>query len=212
MKNYLLVLLAAGESKRFGAIKQLINYQGEPLIRNRVKEFAKLKTLSQNIDIAVVIGAHHDVIQMALNPQKVNIIHNKNWWKGMGSSISAAAIYYQVQQTRKNYSGLIICLVDQVDVQSRHISKLIKKFEKDRGQKISASTYSHTLGAPAIFTNSCIDDLIDIPFAQGAKKFIVEREYSLVHLPEGGRDIDHPEDLKAYKAIAIENPSLMGFI
>jgi len=77
------IILAAGESKRFGQPKQILEYRGQPFVRN-VAQAALTAGLSP---VIVVTGAHAAQVEAALQDLPVKIAHNPNWQSGQSSSI-----------------------------------------------------------------------------------------------------------------------------
>ena len=79
------IILAAGESTRFGRPKQLLDWRGEPFVRTVVKT-ALEAGLSP---VVVVTGAYAEEVEAAVQGLPVLVIHNKEWKSGQASSIRA---------------------------------------------------------------------------------------------------------------------------
>jgi molybdenum cofactor cytidylyltransferase len=77
------IILAAGESKRFGKPKQLLDWKGQPFVR-AVAQTALQAGLSP---VIVVTGANADEVEAAIRDLDVIIVRNDNWQSGQGSSI-----------------------------------------------------------------------------------------------------------------------------
>ncbi|HRU94603.1 MAG TPA: NTP transferase domain-containing protein, partial [Anaerolineae bacterium] len=80
------VLLAAGGSSRFGQPKQLLEWDGRPLIAH-LADVAWAAGLSP---ILVVLGAGAERIAPALAGRSVQLLQNYHWEQGVGSSVSLA--------------------------------------------------------------------------------------------------------------------------
>lgn len=79
------VLLAGGESRRFGfANKLLAQIDGTVLIEKLACEIAD----SGVADLVVVTGAEADATRSALQSLPVRFVHNDNWGDGMGGSVA----------------------------------------------------------------------------------------------------------------------------
>ena len=78
------LILAAGESTRFGGRKQLADIHGVPMIRHTIDALASLRGL----DRFVVLGAFADEIRPVIGTD-CHIVDNPDWASGMGSSIAA---------------------------------------------------------------------------------------------------------------------------
>ena len=85
IKKISAVILAAGEAKRFGEPKQLLEWKNSTILGTVVDKFKKVGFYK----IIVVLGAYHNLImeKLSKNFKNVNVAINKNWKKGMFSSI-----------------------------------------------------------------------------------------------------------------------------
>jgi molybdenum cofactor cytidylyltransferase len=88
---------------------------------------------------------------------------------------------------------LLVC--DQPAADARVIQRLIALRETS-GKTIVASTYSDTLGVPALFTRSLFQELLSLDDKAGAKSIVLRNRERVVSLsfPEGEIDIDTWED------------------
>ncbi|MGA8433728.1 MAG: NTP transferase domain-containing protein, partial [Methyloceanibacter sp.] len=74
------ILLAAGNSRRFGvANKLLAQIGGQPFIRRVAKEIA----LSADVQVVVVTGYDRRSIERALSDLPLHFAHNAHWRAGM---------------------------------------------------------------------------------------------------------------------------------
>ncbi len=72
------IILAAGEAKRFGQLKQLLDYHGQPFVR----AVAKTALTAGLSPVVVVTGAQAEAVEAAVQDLPVTIIHNANWQTG----------------------------------------------------------------------------------------------------------------------------------
>ena len=82
------VVLAAGEGKRMGEIKQLLDWQGEPLLRHTVRNvlaggFAQVR---------VVLGAYAEAIAPVLEGLEIELIYNPDYAQGQSTSLRAGLL------------------------------------------------------------------------------------------------------------------------
>ncbi|MEO5886171.1 MAG: selenium cofactor biosynthesis protein YqeC, partial [Anaerolineales bacterium] len=79
------IILAAGESARFGSTKQLLDWKGKPFVRA-----VALTALEAGLSpVIVVTGANAEKVELALKDLDVIIIRNADWKSGQASSIKA---------------------------------------------------------------------------------------------------------------------------
>jgi molybdenum cofactor cytidylyltransferase len=77
------VILAAGESRRYGKVKQLLDWKGQPFVR----AVAKTALGAGLAPVIVVTGANAEEVASTVSDLSVLIIRNEEWKSGQGSSI-----------------------------------------------------------------------------------------------------------------------------
>ena len=190
--NVALIILAAGESKRMGKVKQLLNINGESMLIRVIKTAFD----SQCFPIVVVLGANKAQIVPELEDAPITIIDNPAWQEGMASSVKMGLV--GVYMTQKAIDAVIYLTSDMPFVSIALIKKLIAEAEKDENVTIVASKYENQLGIPTLFKRNHFNELLDLNGEHGAKKVILNNMASTVSVDfEAGKyDIDTPEDYK----------------
>lgn len=179
------VILAAGQSARFGKVKALAEFQEKTLIDHALTA-AKL---SECCDVHVVLGAHKRVIENNINSDHYNLIYNPDHNSGMASSIKLAVT------TLKEHDALLFITVDQPLVQAKHLNQLISMHKKF-GNRMVAAKYSGSVGIPAIFPRNYYNALMRLEGDKGAKKLLTTTTILKVELPQAQFDIDLPAELE----------------
>ena len=189
------VILAAGESSRFGRPKQLVQFRGKSLVR-RVVDAAKDANCSV---IVVVLGSKREQIERELKETDAIVAENQDWRRGIGSSIRVG-VESAVNQA-PDIEAIVLLTCDQPFVKTDTIERLIAMREKTK-KAIVASSYSETLGVPALFDRSCFQELLTLPDDSGAKSIILSNHERVAELlfPEGKIDIDTAADYKKLTA------------
>ena len=85
MNNTAIVILAAGNSSRFGSAKQLLHFNNKTLLQHVIDEAIDAGAEP----IVVVTGANADEVSKEIKSNKVEIVFNKDWKEGMASGIVA---------------------------------------------------------------------------------------------------------------------------
>tara|TARA_E500000318_G_scaffold40550_1_gene38851 strand:+ start:72 stop:680 length:609 start_codon:yes stop_codon:yes gene_type:complete len=190
-KRLAVLILAAGESARFGGRKQLALINGKAMIRHALDTMKAISGL-QNF---VVVGAYSDDIAPVIGSSAA-VIHNEDWSLGMGSSIACGmtAIAHHGQ-----FEGVLIALCDQVKLTSGDYTKLIARFD---GHHIVATRHADGFGVPAIFPSHMFETLQSLSGASGARKMLNGANHDVIgiDLPNAAIDIDTTDDLKALQS------------
>lgn len=188
-----IILLAAGSSSRLGHNKLLVVIDGMTLLEHTLQA----ATHSISDEILVVLGAKQEENQQLLDEFNIETIINKNWSKGIGSSIKCGI--EALLNKRKKLDAVIISVCDQPYLSSNIFDQLIEKY-KDSGKPIVASDYSASIGVPVLYDKSMFAELKQIPDEHGAKKHILvhaEKEImTTIPFPKGDVDIDSMDDIK----------------
>ena len=186
------VILAAGESSRFGQPKQLLSFRGKTLVRT-VIDAAREAGCSP---VVVVIGSNSEKVQHELAHADVVNVQNKNWQRGIGSSIriGVQALINQMPDVE----AILLLVCDQPAVNGQFIERLIATREATK-KNIVAASYANTVGVPAIFDRSLFKELLALGNEGGAKSIILQNPERVAPFafPEGAIDIDTWKDWKA---------------
>ncbi|GAB3032857.1 nucleotidyltransferase family protein [Bowmanella dokdonensis] len=183
------VLLAAGQSRRFGGIKQLASVGGQPMICHSLRAYEKLAADK----VVLVLGANRDKIAPVL-PDWVELLDVEDWRLGMGTSLARA-----VQSLDNGLTHVLVGLADQIAVGRQHIQSLIQA-SRQHPHSIIAAAYGQDVGVPAIFCRADFTALGQLQGDRGAKSLLRAQRHRLVPvpMPQAGFDIDTPEQLQAW--------------
>jgi CTP:molybdopterin cytidylyltransferase MocA len=112
-----IILLAAGASTRLGRPKQLVLWNGEPLLRH-----STIVALSARLGpVIVVLGAVERECRKSLAGLSVEIVVNTSWTEGMGGSIATGMI--PVQNSVTPLQSVIIMLCDHHTSARQHFAR-----------------------------------------------------------------------------------------
>ncbi len=182
------LILAAGSSSRLGQPKQLVEFEGQTLIE-RITQIA----LSISEEVLVVLGANIDLIKPKLQAfsNRIDIIENLDWNKGMGTSISLG-----VENLAPKSDAILILLVDQPLISQVLLQKMMQTFAENKCT-IVACNYGNQLGVPILFDSSFFSELKKLKGEQGAKLFLKDysEKITTIEFKAGLFDIDTTEDL-----------------
>lgn len=184
-----IIVLAAGASRRMKEPKQLLEFEGETLLRRAA--FAAIGSVCT--PVILVLGANFEKTNAEIKDLEVEICFNENWESGLSSSIKTGIEY--LLRIKPDISAVIFTLADQPFVTANHINRFAEKFYQSKSA-IVAAQYSGTIGVPALFAREIFDDFFELSGDQGAKMILKKRRENLetVDFPEAAFDIDTPED------------------
>ena len=83
--NVYAIILAGGTSSRLGRPKQLLKWQNQSLLEHAIQN----AHVFLNERVIVVLGAHAELIQSAVDLDGITTVVNLNWQAGVASSIKA---------------------------------------------------------------------------------------------------------------------------
>jgi molybdenum cofactor cytidylyltransferase len=201
------IILAAGEAKRFGSPKQLLDYHGKPFVR-QVAETALSAGLSP---VVVVTGANAEQVEAAVKDLPVTIIRNADWQNGQSSSIQAglnALPPPSLRDTSPKSFGFgggregaaIFLLADQPQVTPTIIRALVEKHTLDLAPVV-APLVAGQRANPVLFDSVAFADLMALTGDVGGRAIF--SKYPVLHLTWHDEsllvDIDTPDDLKKFE-------------
>ena len=162
-----LVMLAAGNSRRFGSNKLLYTVDGEPMYRHILSELEKvrneLETRGANCSITVV--TQYDEIAEAAGKNGVSVLYNLHPDEGISSSLRIGL--------RKNWDAdaCLFTVSDQPWLRGETILELIELFLKE-GKGIACVEHGGKTGNPCIFSRKYFGELMELEGDVGGKRVI----------------------------------------
>lgn len=192
MSRVAAVLLAAGASARMGQPKQLLQFEGESLVRR-----AALAALASRCDaLFVVVGDAGSEVREELAGLELEIAEARDWREGLSGSIRAG-IEAVSASDRGPFDALLLLLADQPRVTTPHIDRIARAFT-NLGRSAVASQYAGTIGVPALFGSEHYEALRQLEGDRGAKALLVDlgQQILQIPLPEAAFDVDTTADLE----------------
>jgi CTP:molybdopterin cytidylyltransferase MocA len=171
--------------------KQLLRWGDETLLSRAAK--TALKTTCR--PVIVVLGCEADTCRQALEQLPVTAVINKEWRRGMGTSVSAGIAALETAEPA--IGGALLTLVDQPGVTQALLESLISRWgPPDTG--IVATSYGARGGVPALFDRRYFPDLRQLDSDRGARDLIArEIDQTILVAPSDVLlDLDTPDDYR----------------
>jgi molybdenum cofactor cytidylyltransferase len=202
------LLLAAGQSRRMGAVnKLLVEIDGVPMVRLVAETLRR----SQAAPLVAVVGHEAERVRAALaGLDGVTIIENPDYAVGLSTSLRRG-----LGALPADVDGAVVCLGDMPRVAPRTIDRLIAAFNPAEGRAICVPTRNGKRGNPVLWARRFFPEMQEIAGDVGARHLIgaYPETVAEVEMAEDDGvllDIDTPEalaDFTARRASARADPA-----
>ena len=163
------IVLAAGESKRFGDKNKLSEMINDKPMINHVLH--KLLEIFHYSEILVIVGHEHKLIKNLICNKDIKILLNIDYKKGIGTSIALGVSYLET-----DIDGVMIIPADMPYLNSKDLFKLEKKFIELNCEKVVMPEHNSRIGNPVILPRSYFEILKSLKNDFGAKSLIKKKD------------------------------------
>jgi CTP:molybdopterin cytidylyltransferase MocA len=185
-------ILAAGESRRMGTPKALLDYHGKTF----VEHLADVTRHPRVALLRVVLGAKAEEIRAKLPVDAASIVMNAAWQTGQLSSIHAAIRSLPEGATE----GLMLCPVDHPIISREVIAAIIGAFDATK-RSIVVPAYQGRRGHPVIFRASLYGELLAASPEIGARQVVWAHAEDIAEVPTNEEGVVlNLDDPDAYRA------------
>ena len=184
-----IMVLAAGEARRFGACKQLARFKNKSLLQHVVDAALPMP----HTRLMIITGRYDAEIKRAANTGSftgAEVVYNPNWQEGMSSAIRLGC-----ERLANDCDQLLILLSDQILVSTEELSTMVKSVDS---AGIACAGFGDTVGPPAVFGHAHYADLLSLNTENGAKRLLTnpKNRVRVTPMQSAGWDIDSPDDLE----------------
>ncbi len=182
------IILAAGEGRRFGGTKQLVEVEGKPLAQYAVDTLE-----GAGVDEIVVVSGHDaDAVERGIMlPASGRFVRNQGYRKGQASSLATA-----LHALGAESEAAVVLMADQPGVTTEDVLTLIDGFRRTRGA-IVRLRYTDGPG-PALLSREIYAEAGHLHGDVGARVLMASHPEWVVDVSAPGpapRDIDTPDDV-----------------
>lgn len=193
-----LMILAAGQSKRMGAVNKLtMSVNDKPLLYHSLKACHDAACGS----VYVITGHDRDIISQLAAPFDITAIHNADYRQGIGSSIACGISYLQ-----HHYSDILIALGDTPFITSDMVINIVQSHlaRPEHHRLVTRPVYGGHQGHPVIWGRDFFPKLAKLEGDKGGLSLIPQQALNLVafHSKDPARDIDKPADIDEIKDVS----------
>lgn len=189
VENVAGIVLAAGESTRFGQTKQLLDWHGQPFVR----AVAKTALDAGLSPVLVVTGANADEVEKAIVDLDVSIVRNDGWQNGQGTSIRVG-----VQALPPKTGACVFLLADQPQIPASVIRALVETHSNGLQPIVAPLVQMERRANPVLFDRVTFPDLLALEGDTGGRAIF--SKYKVEFMPWHDDilllDVDKPEDYK----------------
>ncbi len=183
------IVLAGGEAKRFGRLKQLLDWHGDPFVRS-VAATGSAAGLSP---ILVVTGAHAEQVEAALEGLDVVVVRNPAWQTGQASSVRAG-----LQSLDPLPGAAVFLLSDQPQITFDVISALVDTHASGLQPIVAPLVMMEQRANPVLFDRVTFADLLQLEGDVGGRAIF--SKYHVEFMPWHDNrlllDVDTEEDYR----------------
>lgn len=186
-RETVVVLLAAGAGRRFGALKQLAQIDGEPMVRRVARTLLRLRH-----PLLVMTGAGGEAVAAALAGLPATCVPNPYWRDGLGASLGAGI--RAVRDRFPDASAVLVCLADHPLLDARALETMLERHAQDP-TRIFAADHAGEPGPPVLFPADCLPELAAWHGAEGAQAWLHRQGSRVERMSLDVTDVDMPADL-----------------
>lgn len=210
-KRVAAVVLAAGESRRFGSPKQLLAVGGGTLLGHVLSRLSS----SWVNEIVVVLGHAAEEIQGALADSggaghpPWRVVVNDRWAEGQSTSLRAG-----LEVVSPGMEAALFILGDQPHVTADLVDELLMRYART-GAPVVMSEHEGRLRPPVLFDRAVFDELREVSGDVGGREVVRRHLAEVERVPVRSGlppiDIDTPEDYEAFlemEEARAQNPAL----
>lgn len=192
MNNIAVILLGAGDSRRFGGRKQFTLIDGKPMYMYIVENISKI-----DVNCRILVTQFDEMIK-EVSPYPISVILNESSHLGISHSIKLGILAALKQDKGNRIDAFLFAVCDQPYLSAKSIYNLINGYcASPKG--IACLAFNEELGNPVIFHKKYIGELLNLSKDTGGKAVLRSNLDDLIKIqadsPMELHDMDTKEQL-----------------
>lgn len=196
------LIIAAGLSSRMEDFKPLVRYNQKTFIEHIINKLARVCD-----EILIVKGFRGYALEDSIKAmysgdallKKIDFVHNKNYEKGMFSSVQAGLKAILPQMNSHDY--VMLHLVDQPHI-SEYVYEELSSKARSENMKVIVPSYNMKAGHPIVLSQEIVKEIIVAPDTETLrdvlKRFHENTTYVNIQEDSIIQDVNTQEDRKRY--------------
>ena len=187
------VVLAAGEGRRFGSLKQLADLDGVPLLQHAVDAMLAVPAIDP---VVVVLGAQAASVRAAVDFGAAQVVECDGWQEGMAASLRTGVTAAGAAD------WVLVTLGDQPLITPQVLAMVIDHAQSaGRGTVAVRASYERVPGHPVALSRALLPAVMALRGDAGARDLLTGAGVKMVeagHLCRAD-DVDTPDQLEAIR-------------
>lgn len=187
--NIGLIMLAAGNSRRFGSNKLLYPIDGKPMYRHILTELEKVKECveKEGVSCRITVVTQYDEIAADAERNGAEVLYNLHPDEGIASSLKIGL------KVNRAMDACLFTVSDQPWLRGETILELVHVFFREK-KGIACVKHGGKTGNPCIFSRKYYGELLKLEGDRGGKKVIAahREDVAVLEVSDGRevRDVD----------------------
>lgn len=188
------IVLAAGESKRMGRPKQLLEWHGKPLLHHVLESLIN----SHADEIILVLGHDREWIGKSLPALPIKIVINPDYQSGIASSLRQGLLAMDPRS-----EAFLVLLADQPGIGPEVINRVIQGFQHTIPKRgIVRPVFRGSGGHPVLISVKYLQEALQLQGDVGARPILMNHPEDILEIDVDQdvvlKDIDTPEQYQKF--------------
>lgn len=183
------IILAAGNSKRFGSNKLLHEINGKPMYRYILENIEHLRKLEM-LEHVVVVSQYDEILEQVKKAfPKIQRVKNEHSDWGIAHSISLGIQYVSAMQCVEEKQACLFAVSDQPYLRLQSLQGFVEAYQKST-KGIGICSHENHMGNPVIFDEKYYAELARMEGDKGGKQVVMQYLEDTFLYPVGREELE----------------------